>query len=479
MARQKEAPERKTGVAGWKESEGTAQKRASVGGRSKRAAADRRRRLGIIACVLVACVISVVFAFPIQERVTRGLWFKGGTANTMKADGEVSSEDLSKAISTINARLGKVGVSEFAVDASGSDAVVIKLPWNVDGKQIAESVSGAGVLEFARVDEIGDADALALISAGSKDAKLKKGTYSSFLDDSHVRSCEVTPVGDGAYAITVNFDEEGTKKFAEVTEELAKDYGSIAIVIDGRVVASPGVSEKIDGGQVSISGGFTQAEAGAIKSVIDTDRLANSFALQSSEEIGPLVGQTTLWVIAGAAVAAIVVVAVAAFTRMRKTALLVLGTEVVLAVIMLGEMAVMSRIEVYVLSMAAFVGGVVACGCGVIGAWQVAGTFVKLVKSGKSVRGSSLAAASEALTRYALPVSLVAVVSLVALFLPFPILRDAGLSIALGIIASAIAILLFEVPLMRVLATGSMQNDLAAWGLEVSATEADAENKTA
>ena len=414
MARSKEAATRKTGVAGWNEAEGTG--RRSAQDRGKRTAADRRRRMAVIALVLVCCVGSIICAMPMQERITRGLWFKGGTAQTMTASKELGSDEQSTAVSTIKGRLGAIGLAEYAVDPSGNDSVVIKLPWNLDGKRIAESVGGAGVLEFVRVDEIGDADALTLLNAGAKDVTLKEGTYTPFLSNKDVTSCETTLVSDGVYAVTITFDEKGAETFADVTEELAKDHGAIAIVVDGNVISAPGVSERIEGGQVSISGGFTQEEAGALKAVLDSQQLPTN--------------------------------------------------------LMLGLMAITSSIEVYVLTITSLICGGLTCACGVCASWLVAHKFLALAKSGKSVRGSSLSAVSDSLKPFALPVACVGVISIVFLFLPMGLLREIGLSVLIGLVASIVAILVFEGPLLRVLATGAMQKDAASWGIVVDVAEA-------
>ena len=465
MARGEQTSNPKTGVAGWNESEGTGRS-SSSGGRVKKSVVDRRRRLASVIIVCLLCIGCIVFAMPVQERITRGLWFKGGTSTTLTSQNDVSSEDMSKSLSIINERLGKVGVSEYTAEASGNNGVAIKLPWNCEGQHIAETVGGAGKLEFVRVDEIGDADALVLLNSGKQDAVLKEGTYTAFLDGSHVTKSSTVLVGDGVYAVTIEFDEEGAKKFAEVTEDLAKEYGSIAIVVDGKVLSSPSVTEKIEGGTVSISGDFSAQEAGAIKAVLDTQTLPVNFTPASTEEIGALAGSTVVYAIPAVAVVALVAITVMAFVRMRKLGILVGATLLVMASLMLGCMAIASRIEVYVLSIASLLGGAFACGCGVACAWMIASHFRRAVQSGKSVRGSSLSVAGETLGPLAAPLIIVSVASLVVLFLPFATLRDVGLSVALGIISSIVAVMLFQVPLLRVLATGKMQDNLAAWGLE-------------
>lgn len=64
---------------------------------------------------------------------------------------------------------------------------------------------------------------------------------------------------NGDYAVAGQFDEEGTKLFAEAT---AANVGKpLSIVFNGQVINSPMVMTAIKDGKFKIAGGFTAKEA--------------------------------------------------------------------------------------------------------------------------------------------------------------------------------------------------------------------------
>ena len=75
MASKDKAAERKTGVAAWNESRGNNTQRPEGGkaARQRKAEADKRRRLIILALLGIVCIASLVCAWPLKERITRGL----------------------------------------------------------------------------------------------------------------------------------------------------------------------------------------------------------------------------------------------------------------------------------------------------------------------------------------------------------------------------------------------------------------------
>jgi preprotein translocase subunit SecD len=78
---------------------------------------------------------------------------------------------------------------------------------------------------------------------------------------------EAAAVRDGqtiAWLVRLTLDGEGKVKFAMLTSDLAgKPPGEnrLAIVVDGRVVSAPEVPNAVTGGEVDISGNFTESQA--------------------------------------------------------------------------------------------------------------------------------------------------------------------------------------------------------------------------
>ncbi|MEV6286183.1 hypothetical protein [Kribbella sp. NPDC051770] len=69
---------------------------------------------------------------------------------------------------------------------------------------------------------------------------------------------------NGSWVVTLQLDEAGKKLFGDLTADLATKSppaNQIAIVVDGQVISAPSVASAIPGGEIEISGQFTQDDA--------------------------------------------------------------------------------------------------------------------------------------------------------------------------------------------------------------------------
>ena len=473
MAHDSKNEARKTGIAGWNEDAGNVggaeQARSS---RHKKASADKRRRIALLVALLALCVICCVCMWPIKDRITRSLMLKGGTAVTFEAknaDGsDPSQEDLGKATSIIARRLNDIAVPESDVRYEGTN-IIVSLPWNVDAGAIASTAAGKGTLEFVKFDEIGDADALSKVSAGTTNVKLKDGSYKAFLDGSSVTSTDVTEVSSGIYAVTVHFNEEGAKVFADTTREMSEDGGGrIAIVLDGSVTSAPSVSQEITGGTVSISGGFSESQARSIKAVLESGKLPVQTTEKGSEGIGPMVGVAGVWAVVIAPLAVIVAVSVASFVRFRRLFVLFLGASAVFMITTLGMMAIGSGANLFTLTLTSVAGGTLAGIFTLLVLWMLVATFQRLVREGKSVRGASMSSVSIAFAPLQLAWPVLFVASLVLQLTPLMACKCFGLAFILGTVGGVIAIFWYAVTLLHLLAMGTIQSAPEKWGVAVA-----------
>jgi preprotein translocase subunit SecD len=81
----------------------------------------------------------------------------------------------------------------------------------------------------------------------------------------------------GAYFISMNFGEKGTKKWAEITR---KNIGKeIAMVLDGEVYSAPKVMAEIKEGKSVISGNFSKDEASVLIALIKNGELPLEFKI--------------------------------------------------------------------------------------------------------------------------------------------------------------------------------------------------------
>lgn len=96
----------------------------------------------------------------------------------------------------------------------------------------------------------------------------------------------------GASQVSLVFDDEGGKMFAEITR---RNIGKpIAIYLDGEAISVPTVNAEITGGQAVISGTFTIAEAKLLAQRMNAGALPVPITLIAQQTVGPTLGQASV-----------------------------------------------------------------------------------------------------------------------------------------------------------------------------------------
>ncbi|WTU05346.1 protein translocase subunit SecD [Kitasatospora sp. NBC_00070] len=94
------------------------------------------------------------------------------------------------------------------------------------------------------------------------------------------------------WQVQLQFDDTGSKAFAATTGQLATQpspTNQFAIVLDGKVVSHPSVSQSISGSAV-ITGSFTQTEAKALANVLSFGALPLTFEMSDVTTVSPQLG---------------------------------------------------------------------------------------------------------------------------------------------------------------------------------------------
>jgi preprotein translocase subunit SecD len=71
-----------------------------------------------------------------------------------------------------------------------------------------------------------------------------------------------TSIDNGQPSLSLTFTTEGTKKLAEVTR--AHKFQRLAFLVGGRVISAASIQEEITGGELKLTGSFTEQEAAAM-----------------------------------------------------------------------------------------------------------------------------------------------------------------------------------------------------------------------
>lgn len=96
----------------------------------------------------------------------------------------------------------------------------------------------------------------------------------------------------GAPLVGIQFNSEGTDLFAKLTE--ANVGKPIAIFLDGSVISAPTVQQKIVGGEATITGNFTVAEAKTLSQRLNAGALPVPITLLSQNTVGATLGEVSL-----------------------------------------------------------------------------------------------------------------------------------------------------------------------------------------
>lgn len=111
----------------------------------------------------------------------------------------------------------------------------------------------------------------------------------------------------GAPLVILQFNAEGTDLFTELTKDNVGKV--IGIFLDGEAITTPVVSEPIYGGEATISGNFTIAEAKLLVQRLNAGALPVPIEVVSQQTIGPALGSTSLDLSVKAGIAGFILVA--------------------------------------------------------------------------------------------------------------------------------------------------------------------------
>ena len=184
----------------------------------------------------------------------------------------------------------------------GDNRVGIEIPGVQDANEILEELGQPGSLYFIRhLDSDGNenytlnADGTGYVLTKSIEELQEDGSI--VLTGTEVESATAGALSDNTtsateYGVDLTLTDEGTKAFAEATEEAYNNnHDSIAIYYDGDLISVPSVNNVIENGRAQISGNMSYEEADSIASTIRIGGLNVELKEISSEVVGAQLGQ--------------------------------------------------------------------------------------------------------------------------------------------------------------------------------------------
>ncbi|WP_267383737.1 protein translocase subunit SecD [Cyanobacterium sp. uoEpiScrs1] len=292
---------------------------------------QQRLVLGLIT-VLAIGAIAILVAIPLQL----GLDLKGGAQLTIQIKPtekiqNISSEDLEAQKIVLGNRVNALGIAEPIVQTLGQDKIVVQLPGVTNSEQAERVLGGTAQLEFReqksetegqfqaeftikrqleaelailRRNNTFEENAERIIeltkSIEQSDLAILDLFKSVDLTGKNLNNARPSPTQTGtSWEVAIEFDNDGGKKFAELTKNLAGTGRSIGIFLDDTLISAPIVGVEfantgITGGNAVITGNFSIDSANDLAVQIRGGSLPFPVEVVENRTVGATLGQESI-----------------------------------------------------------------------------------------------------------------------------------------------------------------------------------------
>ena len=282
----------------------------------------------IVAVLILAFSFTSIFGVSYYEgdnKVTalKGIFdirwgtdIRGGVEATFEPDGatDVTDTQLDSAKGIIEKRMISSGITDYELYSdNNTKRIIVRYPWKSDEKdynveKAIEEISSTAQLTFRPGNSYADTT---IGSDGEPVYQTPTGdTEEILLDGSTVVSAtaRVNPDDPTNHMVSLEFNSEGAKKFAEITEKY--NGQTVSIWMDDIMLSAPTVQAVITDGKAQITGNFTSAAAHTLASNIQAGALPFKLKTTSFGSISATLGENSLSAMAIAGIIAFILIAI-------------------------------------------------------------------------------------------------------------------------------------------------------------------------
>jgi preprotein translocase subunit SecD len=298
--------------------------------------ADPRIEIGDISTANGAVTFFVRDASRIDAAVEKARAQTNGVGATGQRDWDVAVVDSNRIVMTptkagINAfideamngatdvvrkRIDALGTREPTIVRQGSDRILVQVPGLQNPAALKALIGRTAKLEFKLVDLAADRQQVAQGHApvGSQVLKFENGSpiavqRRAILTGSQLTKASQSYDQNNQPVVSINFNTEGGRRFAEVTRENVNK--PFAIILDNVVLSAPNINEPILGGAAQISGSFTVQSAQSLAIALQSGALPVALKVVEERTVGPQLGADSIH--AGVLASAIALIAIIVF----------------------------------------------------------------------------------------------------------------------------------------------------------------------
>lgn len=259
----------------------------------------------VIVGIVIVCSV-IIFTRPTKL----GLDLVGGSrlvleAQTTPTVAKITPEMMDSLRFAIENRVNKLGVAETVVQQTGEKRLLVEIPNISDLTKAKEFLGETAELDFKKEGTPINGKPT-WISTGLSGKDLTRATLS-------------TETQTGQWVVDLEFNDKGTRKFADLTQSLVGK--PMAIFFNGELQSAPNIREPILGGRAQISGGengFQYEEAKKMVDLLNAGALPVPAKIIEENTVGPTLGADSIHKskIAGAIGLGIVMLFMIAFYRL-------------------------------------------------------------------------------------------------------------------------------------------------------------------
>ncbi|WP_296631784.1 protein translocase subunit SecD [Rhodoluna sp.] len=327
----------------------------------------------------------------------------------------VTEQQLSQAVAIIRQRVDASGVSEASVKTQGNNNIIVEIP-GVPDENTLKLIRSSAKLEFRPVLQSSQSASATVGASPSPSTSAAPvapptGTTQQIFDKldcstafrtpgqvddptKELVTCDVngyekfvlgpveiegsdisdanagtvtssTGASTNTWAVNLDFNDAGTKKFADVTSRLypqKEPLNRFAVTLDGYVIVAPTTNAVISNGSAQITGSFDKDSSKSLADQLKYGSLPIGFEVQSQENISATLGseQLSSGLLAGAI--GLLLVVIYSLFQYRGLAVVTIGSLVVAAILVYLFISLLAWRQGYRLSLAGVAGLIVAIG---------------------------------------------------------------------------------------------------------------------
>lgn len=260
-------------------------------------------RTGIFVKFILILVLAVIAGFIVADKLDivkidkkfpfrLGLDLLGGAHLVYEGDlATISDSDRDDAMNAvrdvIERRVNAFGVTEPLVQRATDNRLIVELAGITDIQAAIDEIGLTPYLDFR------EQNPEYVPPENAEEADVTQAFIPTGLSGKHLKKSEIVfDPQTNTPQITLQFNDEGTELFAEITK---RNVGkTVAIFLDGSPISAPVVNQEINSGEAIITGQFSIAQARELSGRLNSGALPVPIKLIAQQNVGPSLGQDSL-----------------------------------------------------------------------------------------------------------------------------------------------------------------------------------------